>query len=103
MSATTIVGDWQDQIAYQEEGPKPSFLFEDEHVRVLVAGLQPGQRIPEHPEVLASYHFLAGEGSMTVDGEQFPVKKGMTVVAPEGSTRGIEARTHLAFLAHRMG
>ena len=103
MSNPIIVDEWQDEIVYGDAGPEPNRVFEDEDVRVIVAGLKPGQSIPEHPETLATYHFLAGEGSMTVDGSQFPVRKGQTVVVSAGAERGIDARTHLAFLAHRIG
>jgi len=96
------VEDWRDRVIYSEEGPKPAILFEDANVKVIVGGLMPGARIPEHPEALGMYHFLEGEGSMVVDGSEHAVSAGTTVVVPNGSSRGIEASTRLAFLATRI-
>jgi quercetin dioxygenase-like cupin family protein len=66
---------------------------------VIVAGLEPGQQIPAHAETLAVYHFLAGEGVMTVDDEELAVTAGSTVITPAGATRGMRAASRLIFLA----
>ncbi|HLE27172.1 MAG TPA: cupin domain-containing protein [Anaerolineales bacterium] len=69
---------------------------------MIVAGLEPGQKIPQHPEGLAMYHFLEGTGWVNVEGERFAVGPGATVITPAGAKRGIEADTRLAFWAARV-
>ena len=68
-----------------------------------MAGLEPGQQIPAHPESLAVYHFLAGEGIMTVDDEELAVTAGSTVITPAGAVRGMRATSRLTFLAAKTG
>ncbi len=103
MEPTTFSPDWHELVTYAAPRPQPAFLRDEEGLRVLLAGLEPGGHIPAHPERLAVYHFLEGNGSMVVDDERFDLAAGATVIAPRGSRRGIEARTRLAFLAVRIG
>ena len=95
--------DWRDLVRYTAPGPQPTLLLDEPELRVLVAGLEPGARIPPHPGPTGVYHILDGEGEVQVDEERHPVKAGATVIAPKGSVRGIEAATRLAFLAVRIG
>ena len=88
---------------FDSDGPRPQFLVDSERLKVLVAGLEPGQQIPAHPESLAVYHFLAGRGVMTVNHREFAVTAGATVIAPPGSTRGLRAESRLTFLAAKSG
>ena len=92
-----------DQAVFDSDGPRPQFLVDSEKLTVVVAGLEPNQQIPAHPEALAIYHFLAGEGAMTVNGETFAVAAGATVIAPPGAARGLRAGTRLIFLAAKAG
>ncbi|MCO6453413.1 MAG: cupin domain-containing protein [Caldilineales bacterium] len=92
-----------DQAVFDATGPRPQFLVDSEKLTVVVAGLEPGQQIPSHPEALAVYHFLAGEGVMTVNDEAFAVTAGATVIAPPGSARGLRAGSRLTFLAAKAG
>lgn len=94
--------DWKEKVVFSKEGPKPQTLEENNRLKVIIAGLEPGQKIPEHPENLAVYHFLEGVGWMIVDGERFAVSQGATVITPQGAARGMEAETRLAFIATRM-
>ncbi len=94
--------DWRDKVVFSADGPKPQPLLETPNFKVVVAGLEPGQKIPPHPEGASVFHFLQGTGWMTVGDERFAVKPGSTVVAPAGANRGIEAETRLAFLAARV-
>ena len=96
------IPDWQQKVVYGADGPQPTILTEDDRVRVLIAGLKPGQRIPEHAEGTSVYHFLAGCGWMIVNGERLAVAAGTTIVMPAGTVRGMEAETQLAFLATRI-
>ena len=103
MEPATYVPDWRDLVTFASPGPQPTFLRDEPGVRILLAGLEPGARIPAHPERLAVYHILDGTGSMVVDDEQFALATGVTVIAPRGSRRGIDAETRLAILAVRIG
>jgi quercetin dioxygenase-like cupin family protein len=94
--------DWKDKVVYSPERHQPQVLEENARLKVVVAGLEPGQVIPEHPESLAVYHFLEGKGVMLVDGERLPMVAGSTVIIPAGTRRGVEADTRLAFLAARI-
>ncbi len=94
--------DWKEKVVYSTDRPQPQALVEGGQFKVVLAGMEPGQAIPQHSEGLAVYHFLEGSGWMTVDGESFFVKPGATVITPQGARRGIQAETRLAFLAARV-
>jgi quercetin dioxygenase-like cupin family protein len=103
MTDEMVFPDWRELVQYASPGPQPTIVADEPEFRVLVAGLEPGGRIPPHAGPRAVYHFLEGEGVMIVDGEQREVSAGMTAIAPAGSSRGMEATTRLAFLAVRVG
>lgn len=103
MPDTAYTADWRSVVVYSAPGPSPHLLLDEPDLRVLVAGLEPGGRIPPHPGPRAVYHALEGEGTLTLDGEALPFSAGAIVVAPEGATRGIQATTRLAFLGVRIG
>ena len=103
MEPRTHTPDWRDVVTYAAPGPQPTLLVDEPDLRVLVAGLEPGGRIPPHPERRAVYHALEGEGILHLDGIGLPFRAGAIVVAPDGATRGIEAVTRLAFMAVRIG
>ncbi len=92
---------WKEIVVYSPAGPQPQVLFETEQFKVVVAGLEPGQRLPPHPEAAAMYHFLEGTGWMIVDDERLAVGPGATVTMPDGAKRGLEAETRLTFVAAR--
>jgi len=96
------IPDWQQQVIYGADGPQPTILMMDDKLKVLMAGLAPGQSIPEHPEGASVYYFLTGTGWMTVNGERLAVTAGTTIIMPAGSIRGLEVETQLAFLATRI-
>ena len=102
MIEVKYIPDWQQEVAYGADGPQPTILMADDKVKVIMAGLNPGQRIPEHPDAPSVYHFLTGSGWMTVNGERLAVTAGTTIAMPAGSVRGLEAETQLAFLATRI-
>ncbi len=97
-----IYPNWQEKVVFSPEGPLPQILLENEKLKVIVAGLEMGQKIPQHPDGLAVYHFLQGTGWMLVDDERYPVLAGATIITPEGAKRGMEAETQLVFLATRI-
>jgi quercetin dioxygenase-like cupin family protein len=86
---------------FAPDGPKPQFLIDTPQFKALVVGLEAGQQIPVHPGEAAMYHFLEGEGMMTVGEETFDIKPGVTVVAPSGAKRGMNARTRVVFLGSK--
>ncbi len=92
---------WQDKVVYSKESPQPCVLIENEKMKVVLVGLEPGQKLPPHPAPVGVYHFLEGKGWMIVDGERYTVSAGVIVVAPEGAKRGVEAETRLAFIGVR--
>lgn len=92
---------WKEIVVYSPAGPQPQVLFETEELKVVVAGLEAGQRLPLHPAPAAMYHFLEGTGWMIVDDERLAVGPGATVTVPDGARRGLEAETRLAFVAAR--
>jgi quercetin dioxygenase-like cupin family protein len=102
MTKLTVVADAGQEAVYAAGRPTPTILFEDGRIKVISAGLEPGQRIPAHPEALAVYNFTSGSGWMTIDDERFLVAAGALVVTPEGSSRGILAETRLSFVATRI-
>lgn len=97
-----VFPDWRDKVVYGTDGPQPQSLWEDEQLKVVLVGLEARQKIPQHPAPLAMYHFLEGTGWMVVDGERIAVSAGATVIAPDGSRRGMEAETRLSVLASRL-
>lgn len=94
-----FLADWRTAVAHAPEGPQPRILIDGPAVKVILAGLEQGHRLPAHPEAQAVYHFLEGTGTMTVDGDSFAVKPGATVITPAGSSRGLVAESRLSFLA----
>lgn len=103
MEQASFFPDWRTLVRYAAPRPQPALLADSDGFRVLVAGLEPGGESPAHPERLAVYHVLEGQGEMTVDDNRYAVTAGSTVLAGRGSRRGIRATTRLAFLAVRIG
>lgn len=91
-----------EKIVFSPDGPQPQSLFTDGQVKIIVVGLVAGQKIPVHPEGLASFQFLEGKGVMIVDGKRLPVEPGTVIIAQDGAPRGIEAETQLKFIAVRI-
>lgn len=90
--------DIKSKAVFGTNGPQPQFLIDTPQFKALVVGLEAGAQIPVHPGEAAAYHFLEGEGVMTIDEETFEVKPGVTIVAPSGARRGMKAWTRLVFL-----
>ena len=93
--------DVKGKAVFSAQGTKPQFLIDTPTFKSLVVGLEAGQQIPVHPSAAAVYHFLEGEGTMTVGEETFNVKPGVTLVAANGVKRGMNAKTRVVFLASR--
>ena len=93
-----MYANWKELVTFGEHGPSLTTLVETPHLKAVLVGLRAGQAIPLHPSPEAIYHFLQGDGSMTVDDEIFSVQAGATIVVPEGSRRGIQAAADIVFL-----
>ncbi|MCC6568521.1 MAG: cupin domain-containing protein [Anaerolineales bacterium] len=93
--------DTKSKAVFAADGPKPQFLIDAPQFKALVVGLEAGQQIPVHPGEAAMYHFLEGEGLMTVGDETFVIKPGVTVIAPSGIRRGMNAKTRIVFLGSK--
>jgi quercetin dioxygenase-like cupin family protein len=93
--------DVKSKAVFSAQGTKPQFLIDTPNFKALVVGLEAGQQIPPHPGGAAMYHFLEGEGLMTVGEETFAIKPGATIVAPNGVKRGMNAKTRVVFLASK--
>ena len=78
--------DTKSKAVFSADGPKPQFLIETKQFKALVVGLEAGGN-PVHAGEVAMYHFLEGEGLMTVDDEFFAIKPGLTIIAPSGTKR----------------
>jgi quercetin dioxygenase-like cupin family protein len=91
--------DTKSKAIFSSQGTQPHFLIDTPNFKSLVVGLNEGQQIPPHPGGTAMYHFLEGEGLMMVDDEVFDIKPGVTIVAPNGTKRGMTAKTRVIFLA----
>lgn len=102
MPTATYVPDWKETVVFSPDGPRPQVLSQDDKVKVVLAGLEAGQGIPPHAESRGVFHCLEGNGWITVDDDRLPFTAGVTVVVPEGASRGIEAVTRLAFLVTRV-
>ena len=93
--------DTKSKAVFAVDEPQPQFLIQTAQFKALVVGLEAGQQIPVHPGEAAMYHFLEGEGLMTVDEETFAIKPGVTVIAPSGAKRGMTAKTRVVFLGSK--
>ena len=98
----TVLADWKERVVFSQDGPQPQVLEENSLFKVVLAGLEPGQKIPVHPELGAVYTILQGSGWMTVDEERFRIASGAVITMENGAARGMEAETQLAFLAVRI-
>jgi quercetin dioxygenase-like cupin family protein len=99
--AEVYFAETKSKAVFAADGPKPQFLIDTPQFKALVVGLEAGGQIPVHPGEVAMYHFLEGEGLMTVDDETFAIKPGVTVIAPSGAKRGMNAKTRVIFLGSK--
>ncbi|HEX6034236.1 MAG TPA: cupin domain-containing protein [Anaerolineales bacterium] len=93
--------DTKSKAVFSGDGPQPQFLIDTPTFKTLVVGLEAGSQIPAHPDKAAMYHFLEGTGLITIGEEVFEIKPGVTVIAPSGVKRGINARTRVIFLGSK--
>jgi quercetin dioxygenase-like cupin family protein len=99
--AQVYFADTKSKAVFAAEGPQPQFLLDTPTFKTVVVGLEAGGQIPPHPDQAAMYHFLEGTGLMTVGEEVFEIRPGVTVIAPSGVKRGMNAKTRLIFLGSK--
>jgi len=94
--------DVKNKVIFSPAGAHPQNLYTNERLKLLIAGLESGQRIPMHPEGLTVYIFLEGSGWMIVDDQRLKVGPGSAIVAAAGTMRGIEAEEPIIFMTVRL-
>ena len=98
MNQAYFFPNWRDKVVFSAPGPQPQVLYEDDKIKVVVVGLEPGGRIPVHAGGAGVYHFLEGAGQMTVDDNPYAMQPGATLMIPDGATprpaRADPARIH---------
>lgn len=62
--------------------------------------LRPGESVDTHrnDEVDVLLVTIAGEGTITIAGEQHPLSPGVAVIIPKGTERAMSSETSLAYL-----
>ena len=93
--------DTKSEAIFVADGPQLQFLIDTPKFKALVVGLEAGCHIPAHADQAAMYHFLEGTGLVTIGEESFEIKPGVTVIAPAGVRRGINAKTRVIFLGSK--
>ena len=71
---------------------RPRVLHADEHAKLVLVCLAPGQGIPPHPEDnQAFFYVLQGSGTMLTDEGELPLEPGKLVAVARGGARGMRA------------
>ncbi len=83
----SVLANWKEKVVFSKDGPQPQVLEENGLFKVVLAGLEPGQKIPAHPELGAVYTILQGAGWMTVDEERFRIEAGAVITMDNGTAR----------------
>jgi quercetin dioxygenase-like cupin family protein len=100
--AFKYVPEVSENAVFLSENPQPQPIYAEGQIKILTTGLELGQKIPVHPEGLAVYIFLKGDGWMVVNDERLQVEPGSMVITLAGAQRGIEAKSRLIFMAIRI-
>jgi len=88
-----------EQVSFSSKGFLAERLHRSSRMRVLVLGLNPGQRIPTHPDrVDTLFLFTEGSGKIIIGEEEHEVKAGSFASVNAGVPRGIEAGTKMVVL-----
>ncbi len=70
----------------------PRILHRDERAKVVLICLEPGQGIPPHAEDNQGFFFvLEGQGVLTSDEGELPLRAGELATVAFGGTRGVRA------------
>lgn len=81
-----------DLAAYGDGGPSMQMLAESAHARVLLIGLNPGQRLKDHATPCqVQIHVLDGACTVVEAGRSLEAGAGDLVIVPAGSRHRVEA------------
>ena len=87
-----FVTSLSDHARFRDQQFTPNPLVENERVKVMVVGFEPGQFIPVHePEVDLTFVVLEGTGTIVAGGQEQEVGPGVVAFAPAGEPRGVRA------------
>lgn len=88
-----------EEAVFSSKGFLARRLHRSSRMRVLVLGLNPGQRIPAHPDrVDTLFLVVEGSGKFIIDEQEHEVSPGAFVSVKAGVSRGIEACTKMIVL-----
>ena len=87
-----VVGTGKDLAEFVETGFGKRILMDTPHMKVVLAGFLPGQRIPDHaPAVDLAVSVLDGDGVIRIDDGEFGVRTGDVAMIPAGAARSVTA------------
>lgn len=92
--------DWRDAVGQAGDAPAVTVLHESAELKTVLVALSSGQELPAHPGPAACFHILDGNGTITVDDQDFSVSSGATVVAPTGTQRAASTISAMVFLGN---
>jgi mannose-6-phosphate isomerase-like protein (cupin superfamily) len=66
-------------------------LYTGKHSQLVLMNLKPGEEIGEevHSHIDQFFRFEEGEGNVTIDQNQYPVRDGYAVIVPAGSKHNV--------------
>lgn len=88
----------QEKVQFNEQF-RPQILCAAPDAKAPMICLEAGQEIPAHPSGTGIFYILEGKGVMYLDDEEISLSKGMVVIAPEGSKRGLKGVEKLVAVA----
>jgi len=79
----------------------PLILRRNEHMKIPLICMEPGQQIPPHPGGRGVFYIISGKGIMTADGNEHEISAGNMIFIEDGESRGIRATEQMvAFAVH---
>lgn len=94
----------QEKITFHKDHFIPNILYASPKVKMPLICMEPGQAIPPHGGNSAGIFYVKeGKGIFTLDDEKITMEKGMVIVAPEGSSRGMKCIERMVVLAVSAG
>lgn len=97
----TVAGRATELASFDAQEFRPTVLFESEAMKVVLAGLEPGQAIDPHdPAIDLTVAVLDGEADVWVDDAPRRMRPGDVAVVPAGRMRGMRAANGRAVVLH---
>jgi quercetin dioxygenase-like cupin family protein/iron-sulfur cluster repair protein YtfE (RIC family) len=99
--AMAVAGRATELATFDAQTFRPTVLFESEAMKVVLAGLEPGQAIDPHdPALDLTVAVLDGEADVWVDDAPRRMRPGDVAVIPAGGMRGMRAANGRAVVLH---